>query len=182
MTLSNLVGSRGAGCGHRRSVKSWVETDPPALASRGCLALCRRADAGTSWGGPRASRSQGPGASVERREGRVGNRDPRPRWGLRGWGEEARRAAGELSTEMRLSMLSEVGWAGQTLCVCVCVCVSERVRVCVCVCVCARSPGLGTAHGSCRARPLLALGTQRTRSDHSMCPPERPCPQKWPAC
>ena len=86
---------------------------------------------GNQLGGPRASLSQGPGASAERREGRVGNRDPRPRWGVRGWGEEARRAVGELSTEMRLSTLSEVGWAGQTLCMCVHVCVS--VSVCVCV-------------------------------------------------
>ena len=92
---------------------------------------------GNQLGGPRASLSQGPGASAERREGRVGNRDPRPRWGVRGWGEEARRAAGELSTEMRLSTLSEVGWAGQTLCVCVRACVS--VSVCVCVCVCTQS-------------------------------------------
>ena len=114
---------------------------------------------GNQLGGPRASLSQGPGASAERREGRVGNRDPRPRWGVRGWGEEARRAAGELSTEMRLSTLSEVGWAGQTLCVCVRACVSVSVCVCVCVCVCVHAvPGWAQLTEAAGPVPYLPSG------------------------
>lgn len=85
MTLGDLERGRGAGCGHRRSVKSWVETDPPHPGWSGLPGPVLTGGHGRQQSGPRASLSQGPGASAERREGRAGNqegnRDPRPRGG-----------------------------------------------------------------------------------------------------
>ena len=87
--------------------------------------------------------------------------------GLRG----ARRGRGGLRTEMRLSALSEVGWAGQTLCVSVCVC------VCVCVCTPVHTVPGRAQLAEAAGRPRLAFGTSLTQPcDCSVGPPERPCP------